>query len=199
MTKASLKELVVCKYVGCYRIYDDARILPCGNRTCFAHIDAMLVVQTDENNNTTTALKCHFCDELHALPTGGKQFPCDTHVALLLSMRNGAGDSSSSSNSETVASASTPATPTSSTKLATSTPQRLSRTMSEYFRMVEEDITRERELNEFKLKAYYDRLIGQLNVCKTTSSLNLGRKMVTDKKAFLISFGSYSFTIHNFY
>ena len=42
-----LKEIVVCKFAGCNQVYNDPRFLPCGNRTCPAHIEAMMVKSDD--------------------------------------------------------------------------------------------------------------------------------------------------------
>ena len=31
---STFKDVVVCKFAGCNQVYNDARILPCGKRTC---------------------------------------------------------------------------------------------------------------------------------------------------------------------
>ena len=84
---STFKDIVVCKFAGCNQIYNDARILPCGNRTCFAHIEAM-TLKSDRINTAQRALKCHFCEEIHTFPDDGKEFPVDTIILLLLSMEH---------------------------------------------------------------------------------------------------------------
>ena len=57
-----LKKIVVCKFAGCNQVHNDARILPCGNRTCAAHIDAMMLKNEDISAIDGKMIKCHFCD-----------------------------------------------------------------------------------------------------------------------------------------
>ena len=55
----SLKELVVCTFDDCNQVFDDPRILPCGNRTCAAHIDDMMMKH--DGTSPHRKIKCHFC------------------------------------------------------------------------------------------------------------------------------------------
>ena len=84
----SMKELVVCTFVGCNQIYNDARILPCGSRTCAAHIDAMMVKRDDiSNSEDRKTIICHFCHKIHNLPDDGNEFPVDKYVPILLDIK----------------------------------------------------------------------------------------------------------------
>ena len=82
------KEIVVCKFAGCNQVFNDPRFLPCGNRTCAAHINAMMV-RSDHgiNSSDRKMIKCHFCKETHVFPDDGKGFPVDRNIPLLLSMK----------------------------------------------------------------------------------------------------------------
>ena len=81
----SIKELVVCKFTGCNQVYNDPRLLPCGTRTCAAHIEAM-VLKSDGIHGDKEAIKCHFCTEIHSFPENGRDFPVDKHIQQLLNM-----------------------------------------------------------------------------------------------------------------
>ena len=82
-----LKELVVCKFTGCNHVYTDPRFLPCGNRTCAAHIDAM-VLKRDDTDEERKTIKCHFCQKIHNFPDDGEEFPVDRYIPLLLDMKH---------------------------------------------------------------------------------------------------------------
>ena len=75
--------MVVCKFAGCKQVFSDARILPCGNRTCAAHIATMTLAI-----DNTKMIKCHFCRKIHAFPDDCGEFPVDTNIPLLLSMKH---------------------------------------------------------------------------------------------------------------
>ena len=82
----SMKKLVVCKFAECGQVYNDPRILPCGKRTCAAHIGEM-VVNCDSDmamDCDRKMIKCHFCEEIHSFPENGKGFPVDEHIPHLL-------------------------------------------------------------------------------------------------------------------
>ena len=81
------KEIVVCKFAGCYQIYNDPRILPCGKRTCAAHIESMMV-KSDEMNSNRKRIKCFFCGEIHDFPDNDKGFQVDENIPLLLTMKH---------------------------------------------------------------------------------------------------------------
>ena len=83
-----LKEVVVCKFAGCNQVYNDPRFLPCGNRTCAAHIDKMTVKNNDDiNSDARKMIKCHFCEDIHSLPKNGKGFPVDKNIPMLLNIK----------------------------------------------------------------------------------------------------------------
>ena len=87
----SLLEVVVCRFEGCNDVFKDARILPCGNTTCFQHIAAMLKSTSENDNGGSRSLlvECRFCGRTHALDEAGPGgLPVDTKVAFLLSMRH---------------------------------------------------------------------------------------------------------------
>ena len=66
----SLKELVVCKLAGCNQAYNDARILPSGNRTCAAHIEMMVVSKKGDDDKM---IKCSFCGAMHTCAENGNE------------------------------------------------------------------------------------------------------------------------------
>ena len=77
-----LKDVVVCKFTDCNQVYNDPRFLPCGHRTCAAHIEEMMVNSDDERR----MIKCHFCQKIHVFPDDGGEFPVDRNIPLLLSI-----------------------------------------------------------------------------------------------------------------
>ena len=79
--------MIVCKFDGCNQVYNDPRILPCGKRTCAAHIEAMVVEkQVKSSSAHRETIKCHFCQEIHSFTEDSKDFPVDEHISHLLSM-----------------------------------------------------------------------------------------------------------------
>ena len=56
----NIKDLVVCKFTGCNQIFDDARFLPCGKRTCAARKIILLFFQLIH-----CVFKCLLFDILH--------------------------------------------------------------------------------------------------------------------------------------
>ena len=78
------KDVVVCKFAGCNQVYNDARFLPCGNRTCASHVDKMIVKSEDNGK----MIKCHFCQKIHAFPDDCGEFPVDRNIPLLLNMKH---------------------------------------------------------------------------------------------------------------
>ena len=83
-----VKDMVVCNFDGCNQVYTDPRILPCGNRTCAAHIDAMLLKTMDETGIYHKKIACYFCQKAHSFPEDGTDFPEDKMVHMVLSMRH---------------------------------------------------------------------------------------------------------------
>ena len=85
----TLERVLACRYPGCRNgVYKDARILPCLNRTCSEHIEAMRIVNNDcgadeevendfvllkglsisnnkEPTRAPTQIRCYFCAETH--------------------------------------------------------------------------------------------------------------------------------------
>ena len=105
--KHTLEALLVCRYAGCRNgVYKDARILPCLNRTCSEHIEAMRIVNNDrgaddeveddfvllkEHNirnkptRVATHIRCYFCAETHECVG---EYPRDPTVDHLLQNAN---------------------------------------------------------------------------------------------------------------
>ena len=148
----SINDWVVCNYVGCNKIFNDARILPCGKRTCAAHIEDMLVQMDGLGNNERKMLKCHFCKKIHSLPEDGDEFPVDEYIPLLLSRSHcGKHEAAKKSFNE-----------------VTQLLDKLINVDSEayvidYFERVAEDILIEKEANLQKLVAYYQTLLDDVH------------------------------------
>ena len=88
---STFKDVVVCKFAGCNQVYNDARILPCGKRTCAAHIDEMMI-KSDGATRSHTMIKCQFCHKIHSYSNednNDKGFPVDENISLLLNMKHG--------------------------------------------------------------------------------------------------------------
>ena len=157
----SITDWVVCKFAGCNQIYNDARILPCGKRTCAAHIDKMMV-KFDGMECDRNMLKCHFCEEIHSFPENGKEFPVDDYIPLLLS-RSYSGEHE--------------AAKTSFNELT----QLLDKLIkldqeayvNDYFERVEADILIEKEVNLQKLHAHYQKLVDEVHERKVKCLHNL--------------------------
>ena len=150
---STFKDLVICKFAGCNQVYNDARILPCGKRTCAAHIDEMVVVIDDGNNNSDRKMiKCHFCEEMHSFPENGKGFPVDENIPLLLSIKYGKEHSAAKKNFNEVAQL--------IDKLTKIDQEGF---VIDYFERVEADIVQEKEVNMKKLVAYYQKLVDEVH------------------------------------
>ena len=164
----SMKDLLVCKFAGCNQVYNDPRILPCGKRTCAAHIEAMLV-KSDNMNNQTKILKCHFCQKVHHLSENLEELPEDEYIPLLLNMKLcREHDAAKKSFNE-----------------VTQLLDKLIKLDKEayvidFFERVEADIVHEKEVNLQKLTAYYNKLVDGvhersvkcLHNLKTNTTLN---------------------------
>ena len=156
------KDVVVCKFAGCNQVFNDARILPCGNRTCAAHIDAMTVKSNGTSSEDRKMIKCHFCEEIHKLPKSGKGFLVDSNIPLLINMKycNEHETAKKSFNELT---------------------QLLDKLIKfneedyviEYFEHVEADILLEREDNLQKLHTYYKDLVDDVHERKVKCLHNL--------------------------
>ena len=147
----SLKDLLVCKFAGCNKVYNDARILPCGKRTCAAHIDKMMLKNEDVNCDVRM-IKCHLCEEIHNLPDNCKEFPVDEYIPQLLNIRYCfEHDSAKKSFNE-----------------VTQLLEKLTKLDKEgfvidYFERAETDILLEKEANIQKLVIYYQKLVDEVH------------------------------------
>ena len=141
----TMKELVVCKFAGCNQVYNDARILPCGKRTCAAHIETMVMAKNDTDSRNM--IKCHFCEEIHSFPDNGKGFPADECMPQLLTIRHSFDHDAAKD---------------SFTKLTLMLEQLTALDEEhfaiDYFGRVNADVLLEKEVNEEKLAAYYQQL-----------------------------------------
>ena len=199
----SMKELVVCKFKGCKRVYDDPRILPCGKRTCAEHITTMTMKNDDNNLNDSDDLdsasrkriKCDLCGEMHNFPENGKEFPVDEHIPLLLSMKLCSEHESAKKSFNEV-----------SQLIEKLTKFDKEKYVIDYFERVETDILLEKEVNMQKLLAYYQKLVDDvherkvkcLSTLKTNKSVDnvfayvmrefadLKSKLNNDKMGFIL-------------
>ena len=142
-----MKELVVCKFDGCNQIYTDPRILPCGKRTCAAHIEEMMMKHDDTSSDRK--IKCHFCHKIHVCSgEAWEGFLVDENISLLLNMKYcDEHDAAKKSFNE-----------------VTQLLDKLARLDAEayandYFARVESDIVLEKEVNMQRLLAHYQTLI----------------------------------------
>ena len=89
---SAFKDVVVCKFAGCNQVYDDPRILPCGKRTCAAHIDEMMIKNDGGADSSHIMIKCQFCHKIHSYTSeadNDKGFLVDENISLLLNMKHG--------------------------------------------------------------------------------------------------------------
>ena len=160
----SLKDILVCKYAGCNRVYNDPRILPCGKRTCAAHIGKMLVTSDAgiNSNSERRMIKCHFCEEIHSFPENSQEFLVDENIPLLLSIEYGKEHSAAKKSFNEV------------TQLI----DKLNNIDQEgfvidYFERVAADIAQEKEVNVQKLVSYYQQLADKVHERKVQCLHNL--------------------------
>ena len=148
----SMKELVVCKFAGCNQVYNDARFLPCGSRTCASHIETMLMKRDETDDSDRKMIKCHFCQKIHHLPVDEDEFPVDTIIPMLLSMKYCNQHDAAKKTFGKV------------TKLLD---KLLKLDKEEYakdvFERVENEIKLEKEANLHKLLAYYQKLLDDVH------------------------------------
>ena len=153
----SLKELLVCTFAGCTNgIYKDARLMPCGARTCAEHVEQMLITFDEQ-----TMIKCCFCAKIHLVPRDEDGFPRDVFVPHLLSMDHGKAHQQAKQMLDAVTSE---LTHLSSTSSSSSSSLDL---VLDYFRRVEADVQLEREAKQTELNAHYDGLVEHIHACKT--------------------------------
>ena len=153
-----LKDVVVCKFTYCNQVYNDPRFLPCGHRTCAAHIEEMMVNSDDERR----MIKCHFCQKIHVFPDDGGEFPVDRNIPLLLSITYSKKHSAAKKHFSEV------------TQLI----NKLTKIDQEdfvidYYERVEADILVEKEVNVQRLVDYYQKLVDEVNARKVKCLNNL--------------------------
>ena len=156
--------MVVCKFAGCNQVYNDARFLPCGKRTCAAHIDTMLVKSDNINSGSDSKIiKCTFCGEIHTFPENGKEFPVDEYIPLLLNMHlcseHDAAKKSFNDVSQLLLD-----------KLLKFDKEDIA---IDYFERVEADILLEKEVNLQKLLTHYQKLVDDVHKRKAQCLSNL--------------------------
>ena len=155
----SMKELVVCKFMDCNQVYTDPRILPCGKRTCAAHIPEMMM--ESDCNSSTRKLKCHFCHKIHTCPDN-EEFPVDENIPLLLSIKHSSEHDAAKKSFEDVT-------------------QLLDKLLKldkeacviQFFDQAEDNVLQEKETNLQKLLAYYQRLVDHVRGRKEKCLHNL--------------------------
>ena len=157
-TMSLLKDVVVCKFAGCNQVYNDPRFLPCGHRTCAAHIDAMIIKGDDDKR----MIKCHFCEEIHSFPENSKGFPVDSNIPLLINLKYCDEHDAAKKSFNDVT-------------------QLLAKMLKfneedyaiDYFQQLESDISLEWEANQQKLNAYYQKLVDEVHERKVKCLQNL--------------------------
>ena len=155
-----LKKLVVCKFAGCGQVYIDPRILPCGKRTCAAHIEEMIV--NNDRDSDRLMINCQFCQKIHTFPEDSGEFPVDENIPILLNMKY--------SNEHDAAK-----------KIVNEVTQLLEKLVKlegeyyviDYFEQVESEILLDKEINQQKLDAYYQKLVGRVHERKFECLKNL--------------------------
>ena len=147
----SMKDLVVCKFAECGQVYNDPRILPCGKRTCAAHIEAMIV--KNDNTDDRKMLKCHFCQRIHTFPEEVDEFPADETVSLLLNIKHCSEHDAAKKVFNEV-----------SQLLGKLTNLDEESYVIDYFERVEGNILMEKEANMQKLIAFYQKLVDEVHM-----------------------------------
>ena len=159
----SMKDLLVCKFKGCKRVFEDARILPCGKRTCAIHIEEMrLKNDTVSNSKSTKVIMCNFCQKIHNCPDDGAEFPVDEYVPQLLSMSYSCEHDAAKKSFTAV-----------SQLLERLTKLDQKSYVLDYFERVEADIQQEKEVNIQKLIDYYQTLVNDVHERRAECLRNL--------------------------
>ena len=146
-------------------------LLPCGNRTCAVHIEAM-IVKNEEINEDRNMIKCHFCEKIHRFPEDDETgFPVDRNIPLLLNMKH-CREHESAKKSFSVFS------------------QLLDNLIKldkedyviDYFGRVEADILLEQEINQKKLTTFYKSQLHQVHAQKVKCLQNLTTNKALERK-----------------
>ena len=134
-----------------YQVFTDPRFLPCGKRTCAAHIEAMIMKSEDDLNNERKGkmIKCHFCEEIHSFPDNGKEFPIDENIPLLVLSVKFCTEHDAAKKSFNVL----------STLLDELIKLNKEDYVIDYFKKVEANVLLEKEANLQKLLDYYKKLV----------------------------------------
>ena len=178
----NLKELVVCKFTGCNQVFNDPRFLPCGHRTCAAHIEVMILKSDGTSSDRRMMIKCHFCQRIHKLPDDGDEFPRDTLIPMLLNIKHCSEHDAAKKSFNDVAQL-----------LRSLTKFNEEDYVKGYFERVEADILLEKEVNIQKLIAHYQKLVDEvreykvkcLHSLKTNKRLDSIRQTLLDYEAKL--------------
>ena len=157
----SLKELVVCKFDGCNQVFNDPRILPCGNRTCAAHIDEMMISHEGVNSDSRM-IKCQLCHKIHTVPEDSDGFLVDKNISLLLNMKHSGEHDTAKENFNEV-----------KQLLAKLSKLDAEAYAIEFFKQVEADIQLEKEVNLEALIAHYEKLVDEVRERKARCLDNL--------------------------
>ena len=169
--KLCLKDLVVCKFASCNQIFEDARILPCGNRTCSKHIPEMAL----RLNESRRLISCYFCGRLHRLPETGEEFPADTSLSHLFDMSSCQEHESAKSSFDRVTELVVKLVKTSDMDYVT-----------ERFKNLEAKIMSEKETLSNRLNEHYQQVMRELNANKDACLSQLkenGAKLVVETQA----------------
>ena len=171
----NMKELVVCTFAGCNQVYNDARFLPCGNRTCAAHIEAMVVISDDINTGDRKMINCHFCQKIHNFPDDGDEFPRDRIIPMLFNVKYCTEHEAAKKSFRDVS----------------MLVEKLIKLDNEgflidYFEQVETDILLEKEVNTQMLAAYYQELIDEVHERKVKCLQNLKSKKKLEEESAAI-------------
>ena len=157
----NIKDHVVCKFAGCNQVLTDPRILPCGQRTCAAHIDAMRV-KVETNNCYQRVLNCQFCGKVHQFPDDSENFPVDPLVLLVLSMKHSDEHEAAKKRFNEL------------TKLFDElTKHDDERYVNDYYAKVEADVLRDKEVKQQELLDHYQKLVDSVQDRKAKCLHNL--------------------------
>ena len=166
----NLKELVVCKFDGCNQVFNDPRILPCGKRTCAAHIEEMTMKH--DGTSSDRKIKCHFCHKIHVCSDkAGEGFLVDENISLLLNMKYCHEHEAAKKSFNEL-----------TQLLAKLTKLHKEDYVLDYFERVEADILVEKEVNMQKLAAHYQKLVDELHERKGRCLDHLKRNETPDSE-----------------
>ena len=164
-----LKDVVVCKFAKCNQVYNDARILPCGKRTCFAHIEEMMITN-DDNHSERKMIQCFFCQKTHSFPDDNDEFPVDENIPKLLNIKYSREHSAAKKCFNEVM-----------PLIEKLTKIDQEGFVIDYFERIEADIVLEKDSTLQKLIAYYQKLVAEVHARKVKCLLRLTNKTLEDE------------------